>query len=31
MVPQMPKQYAGVNQGPSRDDYKKYGWLFGAR
>jgi len=31
MVPQMPKQYSGINQGPSRDDYKKYGWLFGAR
>ncbi len=31
MVPQMPKQFAGINQGPSKEDYQKYGWLFGAR
>ena len=29
MVPQMGRQFP-VNQGPTRDDYQKYGWLFGA-
>jgi hypothetical protein len=29
MVPQMGRQYP-INQGPTRDDYQKYGWLFGG-
>ena len=30
MVPQMGRDPRLTNQGPSREDYKKYGWLFGA-
>jgi hypothetical protein len=30
LVPQMGRQNP-LNQGPSREDYRKYGWLFGAR
>jgi len=30
MVPQMGRDPRLTNQGPSKDDYKKYGWLFGA-
>jgi len=29
MVPQMGRQQP-INQGPSREDYQKYGWLFGG-
>jgi hypothetical protein len=29
MVPQMGRQNP-INQGPTREDYQKYGWLFGA-
>jgi hypothetical protein len=28
MVTQMGRQ-TPINQGPTRDDYQKYGWLFG--
>jgi hypothetical protein len=30
LVPQMGRQNP-FNQGPSREDYQKYGWLFGAK
>jgi hypothetical protein len=30
MVPQMGRQNH-INQGPTRTDYQKYGWLFGAK
>jgi hypothetical protein len=30
LVPQMGRQNP-LNQGPSREDYRKYGWLFGAK
>lgn len=30
LVPQMGRQ-SPYNQGPSREDYQKYGWLFGAK
>ena len=30
MVPQMGRQNP-INQGPTKQDYQKYGWLFGAR
>ncbi len=30
MVPQMGRQNP-INQGPTKQDYAKYGWLFGAR
>lgn len=30
LVPQMGRQ-SPINQGPSRADYQKYGWLFGAK
>ena len=30
MVPQMGRQNP-INQGPSKADYQKYGWLFGAK
>jgi hypothetical protein len=29
MVPQMGRQQP-INQGPTKDDYQKYGWLFGS-
>jgi hypothetical protein len=29
LVPQMGRQQP-INQGPTRDDYQKYGWLFGG-
>jgi hypothetical protein len=28
MIPQMGRQFP-INQGPTKDDYQKYGWLFG--
>ncbi len=31
MVPQMGRQQPAWNQGPTKQDYQKYGWLFGAR
>lgn len=30
MIPQMGRQNP-INQGPTKQDYQKYGWLFGAR
>lgn len=31
MVPQMGRDSAGHNRSSSKEDYQKYGWLFGAR
>jgi hypothetical protein len=31
MIPQMGRQQPGWNQGPTKQDYQKYGWLFGGR
>jgi len=31
MVPQMGKDPNLMNNGPSKSDYQKYGWLFGAK
>jgi len=31
MIPQMGRQQPGWNQGPTKQDYQKYGWLFGSR
>jgi len=31
MVPQMGRQNMNPNQGPTKADYQKYGWLFGAK
>jgi hypothetical protein len=30
MIPQMGRQQPGWNQGPTKQDYQKYGWLFGG-
>ena len=30
LIPQMGRQHP-INQGPSKADYQKYGWLFGAK
>jgi hypothetical protein len=31
MIPQMGRQNPNSNQGASKEDYQKYGWLFGAK